>query len=67
MSSDEEIRAVYEQDIADKTRLVYGKSGAMPFYDGFSGFQVEELFQELGIEKIVCSEYTPKTRKWSKK
>jgi len=66
MSTDEEIAAVYHDEIAKKTKIVYNKFGKRPFYDGFDGFQIEGLYEGLGIENIVCSEFTPKSKKRSK-
>ena len=59
LSNHEEIMAVYESDIAEKTRLVESKFGKKPFYDNFRGFHIEKLYGGLGIHRIVCSEYTP--------
>jgi len=59
--------AVYHEEIDQKSRLVESKFGKAPFYDNFNGFNFEDLYANTGIERIVCSEYTPKTKKWSKK
>ena len=67
MSSHEEIMAVYEDEIQSKSRLVESKFGKSPFYDNFRGFNFCDLSENLGIEQIKCSEYTPKQKKWSKK
>jgi len=67
MSTDEEIREVYDRDIAEQTKIVYDRQGPTPFYDGFMGFQIENLYNDLGIEKIICSDFTPKSKKWNTK
>ena len=67
MSTDEEIRAVYNEEIDRKTNIVWNKCGKSPFYENFSGFSFEELGEGIGIDRIKCSEFTPKTNKWSKK
>jgi hypothetical protein len=59
MSTDEEIREVYEADIAEKTRIVRGKHGEVPFYDGFQGFHTFGLYDGLHLEEIVCSDCKP--------
>lgn len=43
ISTDEEIREVFESDIADKTRIVKSKHGVLPFLDGLESMQIEEL------------------------
>lgn len=63
MSTDEEIRAVYEQDIAEKTQLVESKFGKAPFYDNFDGFSIGHLYGGLGIENIKCLGFAPKSKK----
>jgi hypothetical protein len=63
MSTEEQIREVYEGDIAEQTKNVFNRSGCSPFYDNFNGFQIEGLFDGLGIDKVVCSEYYPKSKK----
>lgn len=67
MSDSTEINAVFEEEINKKSRLVENKFGKSPFYDNFEGFSFGSLFENAGIEHVRCSEYTPKTRKWSKK
>jgi hypothetical protein len=67
MSSEEEIRAVYDEEIASKTNIVWNKYGKAPFYENFQGFNFEEMGVGIGIERIKCSEFSPKTKKWSKK
>ena len=49
----EEIMAVYEEDIYQKTRVVESKFGKAPFYDNFNGFSFSDLCDNLGIEKIA--------------
>jgi hypothetical protein len=63
MSTSEQIREIYEAEIADKTRVVFNKCGISPFYEDFDGFQIEGLYSGLGIDSIICSEYTPKSKK----
>ena len=63
MSNSEEIQEIYEADIRQQTNHVCNKFGVQPFYDGFNGFQIEGVFDGLGIDQIVCSEYTPKSKK----
>jgi hypothetical protein len=67
MSSHEDIMAVYHEDIEQKSRLVESKLGKAPFYDNFNGFSFESLYSNTGAERIVCSEFTPKIARWSKK
>ena len=67
MSTPEEINAVFEEEINQKSRLVENKFGKSPFYDNFEGFSFGSVFENAGIERIRCSEFTPKIRKWSKK
>ena len=66
MSTHEEILAVYNQEITDKVKIVYNKCGSRPFYDGYDGFRIECLYDGLGIDKIICSEYTPKSKRMKK-
>lgn len=66
MSTDEEIRAVYEEEIANKTNIVWHKYGKAPFYENFKDFSIETLGEGLGIEKIKCSEFFPKSKKRGK-
>jgi hypothetical protein len=42
MSSDEEIRQVYEQDIAMMSYLVEKTFGKKPFYDNFKGMSIRK-------------------------
>jgi hypothetical protein len=67
LSTHEQIMEVYEEDIASKSRLVESTFGKSPFYDHFDGFRFGSLFENAGIEKIVCSEYRPRELKWSNK
>ncbi len=66
MSTDEEIRAVYEEDIEHKTNIVWNKCGKALFYENFQDFSIETLGEGLGIEYIKCSEFFPKSKKRSK-
>ena len=43
MSTDEEIREIFEQDIAEKDRVVQGKYGMLPYLDGMDGLSIQEL------------------------
>lgn len=43
MSSDEEIRAVYEADIGMMSYMVETKFGKKPFYDNFSDMKIRNL------------------------
>ena len=44
MSTVGEIWDVYQAEIADKSRLVYRKGGALPFFNG-DNLRVQPLFQ----------------------
>lgn len=46
MSTDEEIREVYEQDIKEKERIVLNKRGIMAFLEN-EGMQVENLLDGI--------------------
>ena len=46
MSTDWEIREVYEQDIGEKTRIVYNKQGIQAFLDK-EGIQIKGLYDGL--------------------
>jgi hypothetical protein len=52
MSSDREIREVFDRDIAEMSRVVLSKSGPAPFYEGFRGMRVESVLPDEFIE--VC-------------
>ena len=67
MSTHDEIMAVYEDEIYQKSKLVESKFGKAPFYDNFDGFSFDHLYDNREISKIRCSEFTPKIKKWSKK
>ena len=43
MSTDEEIREVFEQDIAEKDKIVRGKHGMLPYLDGMEGLSVQDI------------------------
>jgi hypothetical protein len=66
MSTSEQIRAVFDEEICKKSRIVLNKYGTAPFFDGFRGFTIESLHDGLGIDKIVCRDYTPKGKKCQK-
>ena len=66
MSSPEEIAAVFNEDICNMSKVVFSKYGLSPFYDNFDGFQIEGLYDGLGIDEIVCSEFTPRSKNASK-
>ena len=67
MSTSEEIHAVYEQDIAEKSKIVERKYGKLPFYAGCKDMSVYELYYGFGIENIRCCDYCPKTNKPSRR
>ena len=46
MSESDEIQEVYEQDIRDKTRIVYNKQGIQAFLDK-EGIQIKGLYDGL--------------------
>jgi hypothetical protein len=62
MSTSEEINAVFCEDIARKSQIVCSKYGPAPFYENFHGFCIEGLYDGLGIEQIVCSEFMPRSK-----
>lgn len=47
MSTDEEIREVFEQDIADRTKQVASKFGQAPFYDYFTDLQIKRILDGI--------------------
>jgi len=60
MSTAQEIWDVYSQEISDKSRLVYRKGGAGPFFNGENILRARSLFQvpdDDFIEDIVEEEY----------
>ena len=44
MSTDEEIREVFEQDMADKTRQVVNRFGNAPFFDYYNDLSVKRVY-----------------------
>ena len=52
MSSHEEIMAVYESEITDKSRLVESKFGKVAFLTGIRGYHVENYPEILGTVDI---------------
>jgi len=66
MSSPEEIVAVFNEDVCRKSKIVFSKYGLSPFYDYFDGFQIAGRYDGLGIDEIVCSEFTPRRKNASK-
>ena len=44
MSTSEEIREVFEQDIREKEKIVYNEHGVLPFLDGMVGVSTQELY-----------------------
>jgi exonuclease I len=46
LSKTEEIREVFEQDIREKTKIVYNKHGIQAFLDK-EGMQIKDLFDGL--------------------
>lgn len=53
MSSAKDIWEVYSKEIADKSRLVYRKGGAIPFFNGDDFLRVKSLFQVLDDDKYI--------------
>lgn len=45
MSTEEQIREVYEQEIRQKTKLVEEKSGILAFYDGCKNMRVFKMYE----------------------
>lgn len=52
VSSADEIRAVYEGDIAKQTKLVISKQGYKPFYNGFRGFSIHNILPHQ--KELIC-------------
>lgn len=48
MSSDAEIREVYQADLNEKTLLVWRSQGPAPFYEGNTAMHIEDLFGQRG-------------------
>jgi hypothetical protein len=67
MSTHDEIMDVYNEEINQKSRLVESKLGKAPFYNNFQGFCIEDIGVNTGADRIVCSDFKPLRRKWSKK
>jgi hypothetical protein len=61
-STHEDIMAVFNDDINEKSRLVEAKFGKAPFYDNFEGFSIKGIYDYAGIEDIKCSEFTPRRK-----
>lgn len=59
MSTSEEIREVFEQEIAEKTRLVVSKFGPEVLYSGLHGFQIEKH----PCSDIICRDKLKAKRK----
>lgn len=59
MSTSEEIREVYESEIAEKTKLVVAKFGPEVLYSGLHGFQIERH----PCSNIICREPAAKKSK----
>ena len=53
MSTSEEIQAVFEEDIAEKSRVVVSKFGLEVFYDGLVGMSTHSVFP--GRFRDVCA------------
>jgi len=47
MSTTEEIREVFESEIAEKSRIVRLKLGECPFYDGFGNMRVFDMLTDV--------------------
>ena len=56
MSDSREIQEVFEQDIANRSRIVENNCGIMPFYDGLVGFHTFGLYDGLHLDEILCSD-----------
>lgn len=67
MSTHDEIMAVYHEEINSQSSLVESKFGKAPFYDNFNGFSIKGLYDNLGIEQIKCADFTPRTKRATKK
>jgi hypothetical protein len=63
MSSSEEIRGVFERDIAEMSRVILNKSGPAPFYEGFRGMRVEGVLPDEFIEVCGAIELADKDKK----
>ena len=50
MSTAGDIWDVYQAEIADKSRLVYRRGGAMPFFNGID-LRIKSLFQVPGEDE----------------
>lgn len=61
-STADDIREVYESEIAQKSRLVESKFGPGAFYGGFKGFSIEKH----PCCDIVSSEIVPRKKKKGK-
>ena len=57
----------YNEDIRWKSSAVESRFGKAPFYENFKNFSFEDIYNNAGIEKIVCSDFRPVEKKWSKK
>ena len=44
MSTEEQIREVFEQDIAEKSKQVINKQSILPFLDGLEGMSIQDLY-----------------------
>ena len=62
-STSEEIQATLNEDIYRKSLNIYNRSGIAPFYDGFSGFSIEDIPKFLRADKIICRDYQPRRAK----
>ena len=47
MSTDEEIREVFEQDIANKTQQVRTHFGSAPFYDYYTDLSIRRVYDGI--------------------
>ncbi len=50
MSTDEEIRSVYEAEIAEKTKIVLNKQGIVAFLEN-QGYSVHDVFEGVVSEE----------------
>jgi hypothetical protein len=60
MSSSEDIFAVFSSDIEKLSKIVENKQGKAPFYENFRNFSVFGLYDNLGIDQIVCKDFVPR-------
>ena len=59
MSSESEIREVYEGDIGKQTDEVLRKYGVKPFYEDFDGMEVESVWPVEWLETLARIDMAP--------